>query len=61
MQYPKKSDRIKSIVDIANYLLGFRTQADEIHEMLNLKYAQNTNWKTYGTSHSPMECEKLNS
>ena len=43
MQYPKKSDRIKSIVDIANYFLGFRTQADEIHEMLNLKYAQNPN------------------
>ena len=43
MQYPKKSDKIKSIVDIASDFLGFRTQADEIHEMLNHKYAQNSN------------------
>lgn len=43
MQYPKKSDRMDSIVDIANDLLGFRTQADEIHETLNHKYAQKSN------------------
>lgn len=40
MQYNKKSDRIQSIVEIANDFLGSTVKANEIHEMLQLKYDQ---------------------
>lgn len=40
LQHSRKSDRIKSIVDIANDFLGSMSKADVIHEMINLKYGQ---------------------
>lgn len=40
MQHPKKSNRIKSVVEAANNFLGIMTKAEEIHEMLNYEGTQ---------------------
>lgn len=37
-EFPQGSDKVNSMVDIANYFLGFRSQASRIQELLNSKY-----------------------
>ena len=38
MLHVKKSDKIKSVVEAANDILGLITKADDIHEILNQRY-----------------------
>lgn len=43
MLHVKKSDKIKSVVEAANDILGLITKADDIHEILNQKYGGSQN------------------